>query len=518
MSKAEWRDILPVTAALIPDDFCCSEIDNLPEAIGACFKLLERFPYLRELAEVEIERYRLWHDPPSLPLQVDSWQVRPGIALLEVAWSGLVEVLTTDAAAEPERGKSLILIIPETEGVRPHLVTPDSQSLLALKLVAEQHDLRSFAAEHKVPVAFLQDTLRLGEARGILLKPPSRIVRPDGFCTGPTPHEQFLSGQVFTLQWHITQSCDLHCRHCYDRSRRQQVSLENGRTILDSLYDFCVDHRVSGQVSFTGGNPLLHPDFFELYESAVEKGFMTAILGNPTDRDSLLKINDIQKPEFFQVSLEGLREHNDYMRGRNHFDRTLRFLALLKEMDIYSMVMLTLTRANRHQVLELAELLRDRVDLFTFNRLSMVGEGATLLSVEQADYRGFLESYREAARNNPIMRRKDNLFNILQVEDRLAPEGGCAGHGCGAAFNFVSLLPDGQVHACRKFPSILGNICEQGLDTIYHSEPAESYRMGNSACRGCEIRPVCGGCPAVIHGFGMDSLTELDPYCFMVRT
>ncbi len=92
--------------------------------------------------------------------------------------------------------------------------------------------------------------------------------------------------------------------------------------------------------------------------------------------------------------------------------------------------------------------------------------------------------------------------------------GGCAGYGCGAAFNFVSLLPDGEVHACRKLPSPIGNICKQTFSEIYYSEIASQYRAGSSACKDCDIRPVCGGCLAVSYGFGKDIFTELDPYCF----
>lgn len=64
------------------------------------------------------------------------------------------------------------------------------------------------------------------------------------------------------------------------------------------------------------------------------------------------------------------------MRGPGHFDRTLAFLNLLRQKGIYSMVMLTLTRDNIGQVMPLAEVLRERVDAFNFNRFAMVGEGA----------------------------------------------------------------------------------------------------------------------------------------------
>src|SRR5690606_13617787 len=128
------------------------------------------------------------------------------------------------------------------------------------------------------------------------------------FPAEPRFHHR-LRADVFTLQWHITQACDLHCRHCYDRSSRTAVSADQGRLVLDRFYDFCQANHVRGQVSFTGGNPLLHRHFFDLYRGAAERGFMVAILGNPTDRQTLESLVALTKPEFYQVSLEGLPEH-----------------------------------------------------------------------------------------------------------------------------------------------------------------------------------------------------------------
>jgi selenobiotic family peptide radical SAM maturase len=209
-----------------------------------------------------------------------------------------------------------------------------------------------------------------------------------------------------------------------------------------------------------------------------------------------------------------LRDHNDCIRGEGHFDRVIEFLPVLADLGVYSMVMLTLTRDNMEQVLDLAVYLKGRVNQFTFNRLAMVGEGADLVSAEPSAYAEFLEHYLAASEAHTHMSLKDNLFNLL-LHGKGAPlTGGCTDSGCGAAFNFVAMLPDGEVHACRKFPSPIGNIHEQRLAEVYQSEAAKMYRAGSSACRDCEIRPVCGGCLAVAHGFGKDIYQDRDPYCF----
>jgi hypothetical protein len=76
------------------------------------------------------------------------------------------------------------------------------------------------------------------------------------------------------------------------------------------------------------------------------------------------------------------------------------------------MVMLTLTKDN-WEILPLCETLSGLTDLFTFNRLAMVGEGANLRLPSPEEYAHFLEQYITASEANPVMGLKDNLMNII---------------------------------------------------------------------------------------------------------
>ncbi len=468
-----------------------------------------RYPFLADLAAVEQAIARAAGGAGALPHQVERLTINPSLELVAVQWSRLPE-LARGKEARPEPWQGFVLIYQRPDSGELVVREAGGHDLLALKIVAEGMDAREAARQGGVTVGEIDHILYGAGQVGLLLAPPSRLVRDADFPRGVITDPDRFTARVFTLQWHITQACDLHCRHCYDRSDRTPMTLDRAIRVLDDLYDFCQAHHVLGQVSFTGGNPLLYPHFNELYREAADRGFLTAILGNPMPRQRIEEILAIRRPEFYQVSLEGLRDHNDSIRGRGHFDRVLPFLDLLRELDIYSMVMLTLTRANMDQVLELAELLRGRADLFTFNRLAMVGEGAALASAPVDRFPAFLADYMAAAEQN----LKDNLFNLLRHRQGKPLMGGCAGFGCGAAFNFVSLLADGEVHACRKLPSLIGTISDQSLAAIYHGEKARRYRAGSAACRECEIRPLCGGCMAVCYGLGLDIFADLDPYCF----
>jgi len=293
------------------------------------------------------------------------------------------------------------------------------------------------------------------------------------------------------------------------------MTLDQGIRILDDLRRFCRDKHVMKAVSFTGGNPFLYPYFFELYRAASERGFSIGILGNPSERGKIEQLISIQKPTHFQVSLEGFRDQNDFIRGKGHFKRVLEFLKVLRELNIFSMVMLTLTKNNMKEIIPLADMLNGYADRFHFNRLSMVGEGANLIIPEKKEYLEFLDSYEKASQKNPVIGLKDNMLSIHLYKNGIEPFGGCTTFGCGAAFNFLAVLSDGEVHACRKFPSPIGNIFHQSITEIYDSPQAQRYRAGCTECHKCNLHPVCGGCLAVAYSLGRNIYKEKDPFCFI---
>ncbi len=511
--NASLATIFPVSpglAAVLPVTLAA---DDFPAYLAGHPACCQDFTFLPELASLELACHRLAAEPVDVPAAVREYTVNPSVRLLETNWTGLPEFLR-DRSLTPQPGEALVLLYRPTASAAVVCRTPSGHDLLALKMVEERIDSRDAAREAGVTVGRIDDILIAAATRGLLLAPRSTLVREASFFEGPRTDPDQGRVATFTLQWHLTQACDLHCRHCYDRSSRASMDFARAVRVLDQLYEFSRVHHVHAQVSFSGGNPMLHPQFYELYREATDRGFLVALLGNPMQAHHIERLLAIARPAFYQVSLEGLRPHNDYIRGEGHFDRTLGFLDLLRDFGIYRMVMLTLTRENCDQVLDLAEVLRGRVDLFTFNRLAMVGEGAALASVEPERFASFLAAYLDAADGNPALGLKDNFFNLLLTERGRPLSGGCTGFGCGAAFNFVAVLPDGEVHACRKFPSPIGDLRTQSLLDIYDGEPARRYRAGSAACRDCDLRPVCRGCAAVTHGFGLDVCTALDPYCF----
>lgn len=92
--------------------------------------------------------------------------------------------------------------------------------------------------------------------------------------------------QYFSFQWHITDDCAQRCKHCYIFSENchkklDSMSWEQMQETFYNCLDFC---KVYGRIPYfylTGGDPILHPDFWKLLGLMKEHGVAFTILGNP---------------------------------------------------------------------------------------------------------------------------------------------------------------------------------------------------------------------------------------------
>jgi Fe-coproporphyrin III synthase len=116
--------------------------------------------------------------------------------------------------------------------------------------------------------------------------------------------------------WNSTRTCNLKCRHCYMNSDAEkytdELTTEEAKRFIDDLAEFHVP-----VLLFSGGEPLLRRDFFELAAYAEKKGVRPTLSTNGTciTREVAQRIKDIGVG-YVGVSLDGLRDVNDKFRGR----------------------------------------------------------------------------------------------------------------------------------------------------------------------------------------------------------
>lgn len=473
--------------------------------------------WLPELARVELACHVAMNIPLPATDEIETVTVNPSIQVITVSWKHLLTLLTFAKKQDMELvepGNELIIIWsdPINKNLRFEIALPDH--LMAIKIANKKISLEEEALKSGLTLAWFDSVVWDAVRKGILLVPQSRIRRTQTFMTDMQDN-QHCSAEVFTLQWDLNQK-KTSFSPSIDFIEQDSFPYNRAVTLIKEMRDFCWNRFVQPQLSFAGDSPLSHPQFFEIYKAASEYAQMTSILGDPVSREELKKLISIQRPVYYQVRLEGLEQHNDSLRGSGNFKETVEFLNLLSELGLPSMVMVNITRNNIDQIIPLAELLEGVTGTITFKRPPDAGRLNQIRLTSKEEYRTFLQQYLAAIPSHPVLASKDNLLNIINEEQGKSLFGGCTGFGCGAAFNFISIRANGEVHACNNYPSPIGNILVEGLEDIYNSATAQRYREGSSACNDCKLKPVCGGCPAVTANLGYDPLTTKDPYCFRI--
>ena len=122
-------------------------------------------------------------------------------------------------------------------------------------------------------------------------------------------------GRGPVVVWNMTRACNLKCRHCYmdaDKARAGELTTEEAKRFIDGLAAFRVP-----ALLFSGGEPLMRTDFFELADYASARGVRPTLSTNGTliDEEAARRIK-AAGVAYVGVSLDGPEHVNDAFRGK----------------------------------------------------------------------------------------------------------------------------------------------------------------------------------------------------------
>lgn len=332
---------------------------------------------------------------------------------------------------------------------------------------------------------------------------------------------------TLSVQWHITSKCQKRCRHCYmfesERYKTEiaeELNFSKMIQILDDIEDFEKKWGFAVNDFFiTGGDPILNPDYMKLLMEIKKRGKRTYIMGNPeTLTTEVLKNFKEAGIQQMQMSLDGLKVTHDFYRGEGNFNCTIKALELLDEYDIPGTIMFTLTGENKDELIPLMRYVayNTKAKGFAFDLVCGVGNAKNLSSeLSREDVKKYFELYLKEKRNikyhggNIRISEKSKFFQIIHYEnDDFYPydennDFSVIG-GCYVGFTCYTILADGSITACRRFPSILGKMPEQKMEDIFlENDLLKKFRRANSfeTCGKCMFFKYCRGCPAVTYGY-----------------
>ncbi len=180
--------------------------------------------------------------------------------------------------------------------------------------------------------------------------------------------------------WNSTKTCNLKCRHCYmssdSKKYRNELTTEEAKAFIDDLADFRVP-----VLLFSGGEPLIRPDFFELAEYAQQKGVRPTLSTNGTliTREVAARIKEIGVG-YVGISLDGLQDVNDKFRGvEGAFEKAM--TGIQNCVAVGQRVGLRFT-INHHNIQELDNIFdfieRENINRVCFYHLVYSGRGSAM--------------------------------------------------------------------------------------------------------------------------------------------
>jgi len=266
------------------------------------------------------------------------------------------------------------------------------------------------------------------------------------------------------LELQLTDRCNLRCRHCYlGEGRHQDLSLE---LILKILKEF---EEVQGlRLLLSGGEPLLHPHFWEINDVLRSYEFRSALLSNGTlitkEIARKLRVHEVQ------ISLDGIEQGHEALRGKGTFQRALRAIDDLQESNIRVSVATMIHKGNLDEFDSLASLLQSR-DIKEWNVDAPCIEGRF------KENEGFWVSPGESG-------------PLLNYGFGGGMHGSKNNASCGA--HLCAILPDGGVAKCGLFSQEAVGSIEEGLRTCWERIPR--IPLQELTCRCTEIESCRGGC------------------------
>ena len=240
-----------------------------------------------------------------------------------------------------------------------------------------------------------------------------------------------------------TYACNLSCRHCYvSDSGSAELEFKDYRRLIDDLVDlgtFCL--------VFTGGEPLLRSDLFDIAGYADQQGFLKVLFTNGTLIDEP-KAAQIRQAGFWKVemSIYGAcaDTHDRITRRRGSFQKTLNALRLLRENGLDVSLKTLLLNLNIAEYRAMRDLTEDLgIDLRADFQINPKLDG---------DLKPLKYSISTKDMTSVMKTRSDiSIFscNGFQSADTLT---------CNAGKHMLSISPAGDVKPCVIFPVTCGNV------------------------------------------------------------
>jgi MoaA/NifB/PqqE/SkfB family radical SAM enzyme len=266
------------------------------------------------------------------------------------------------------------------------------------------------------------------------------------------------------VAWQITNECNLACLHCIEESGPGKAfpdELDAGQvfSVIDQLMDSDVPY-----LSFSGGEPMLHPQFFAMVERVTSRGAELKIEtnGHYLTRDNCARLRELEV-KAVQVSLDGaVAASFNRMRVRGDFDLTVQGLRNLRDAGVPVEINFSPAKFNMNEIGAVVDLAYD-LGAYSFytGRTMYTGNAVKAwrhLQIEDDEYERFFDTLRQKALEyRGRMRVYFHEAGLLE-ELRYRLQHPAA---------LIIVLPNGLVKLINALPFVCGDLRKQTLTEIW---------------------------------------------------
>ena len=332
--------------------------------------------------------------------------------------------------------------------------------------------------------------------------------------------------------WEMTTDCNLSCIHCHTNGGKQynnELSTEEGKKLIRELSQI----KEFQMMAYTGGEPLVREDLFELLAFSKSLGFSNTLATNATlvDDTAAKKLKD-NGVVIAAVSLDGIeaKTHDKIRAKKGAFEEALRGIRALHKQNILLHINITAMNYNIDEITRLLKLIDElQTGILLMYQLVPVGRGRKIenASLDLSSNERLIKLISQAQKNSHaviepvagpqywayLLKQKGISSGImLKLAEKVF-------HGCTAGRGFVYIKPDGSVWPCPFIEVSCGNIREQSFQEIWHHSPVfqklrNRETLLKDQCGDCQYIKLCGGCRGRAWALTDDFLSE-DPSCFL---
>ncbi len=324
----------------------------------------------------------------------------------------------------------------------------------------------------------------------------------------------------------LTAGCNFNCEMCYIHNKNA-VPRTNGELTAAQWLEIGKQAADAGTVFLllTGGEPLLRPDFEEIYTGLKQMGMMITVNTNGallTGKTAALF--EKSPPVRLNVSLYA-DNREGYLRqcGVDAFDLVLGNIRRMRKNGVEVKLNVSFTKYNADRCAELAALAREldlhcQASFYMYppvRRTDDAAKDARLSPAEAAKKRVWWNLQRSGV--DELMQTKELLQKLSQrdCEDDGIPTEGVR---CRAGHTSYWINAAGQMLMCGMISKECGNVLAEGFDRCWQNTRALMRSVTMPAkCTVCGLRPICSVCPAACFA-ETGGFTEAPPYlCEMSR-